>query len=56
LRVVFTPISTVIYRDREEIISNPTDFPDATDTTVHVKEVQEPVVKASIIVPDGKLT
>ncbi|KAF8350516.1 Guf1 protein [Amanita rubescens] len=42
----------IIYRNREEIISNPTDFPDATDTTVHVKEVQEPVVKASIIVPD----
>lgn len=53
---IFTPISTVVYRDREEIISNPTDFPDSTDTTVHVKETQEPVVKASIIVPDGKLT
>ncbi|KAF8627728.1 hypothetical protein AX15_004272 [Amanita polypyramis BW_CC] len=42
----------IIYWDREEIISNPTDFPDSTDTTIHVKEIQEPVVKASIIVPD----
>ncbi|KAF8637365.1 hypothetical protein AX17_002864 [Amanita inopinata Kibby_2008] len=42
----------IVYSDREELISNPTEFPDATDTTSHVKEIQEPVVKASIIVPD----
>lgn len=42
----------IVYRDREEIISNPTDFPDSTDTTTHVKEIQEPVVKATIILPD----
>ena len=35
------------------IVSNPTDFPDTTDAASKVKEVQEPVVKASIIVPEG---
>ena len=54
--MTFIHTSIVIYRDREQIISNPTDFPDVTDTTVHAKEIQEPVVKASIIVPDGKAT
>lgn len=43
----------VIYRDRAETISNPVDFPEVSDVTSHVKEVQEPVVKASIIVPQG---
>ena len=44
----------VLYRDgRTVVVSNPTEFPDVTDTTTRVKEVQEPVVKASIIVPDG---
>ena len=47
----------VIYRekgtDRTVIVSNPTDFPDTTDAASKVKEVQEPVVKASIIVPEG---
>ncbi|KAJ6630566.1 GTP-binding protein lepa [Mycena sp. CBHHK59/15] len=33
-------------------ISNPTEFPDAIDVSAKVKEVQEPVVKASIIVPE----
>jgi translation factor GUF1, mitochondrial len=41
----------VVYRDREEFISNPTHFP---DSFLQVKEVQEPVVKASIIVPEGR--
>ncbi|KAF7970214.1 hypothetical protein HWV62_24738 [Athelia sp. TMB] len=45
----------VIYKDRTEIVSNPTDFPDVTDSTGRVKEVQEPIVKASIIVPDEYL-
>lgn len=47
----------VIYKDkgtdRTAVVSNPTDFPDTTDTASKVKEVQEPVVKASIIVPEG---
>ena len=43
----------VVYRDRTVIVSNPTDFPDIMDTSAHVREVQEPIVKASIIVPEG---
>jgi translation factor GUF1, mitochondrial len=35
------------------MVSNPTEFPDVTDTAVRVSEVQEPVVKATIIVPEG---
>ncbi|THH10836.1 hypothetical protein EW145_g1052 [Phellinidium pouzarii] len=46
---------TVIYRDRTEFISNPTDFPDLADATFKVVEVQEPVVNASIIVPEEYL-
>ncbi|CAA7271490.1 unnamed protein product [Cyclocybe aegerita] len=42
----------IIYKDREVVISNPTDFPDVADIGARVKEVQEPVVKASIIVPE----
>lgn len=34
------------------MISNPTDFPDP-EAMVRVKEIQEPVVSASIIVPQG---
>ncbi|KIJ69083.1 hypothetical protein HYDPIDRAFT_36176 [Hydnomerulius pinastri MD-312] len=45
----------VIYRDRTVTISNPTEFPDVTDASSGVKEVQEPVVKASIIVPEDYL-
>ena len=37
------------------LVSNPTDFPDVGDPASKVKEVQEPIVKASIIVPDGQL-
>ena len=47
----------VVYRekgaDRTVVVSNPTEFPDTTDAASKVKEVQEPVVKASIIVPEG---
>ena len=43
----------VVYRDRIVIVSNPTDFPDVVDTAAHVREVQEPIVKACIIVPEG---
>lgn len=35
------------------MVSNPTEFPDTTDAASKVKEVQEPAVKASIIVPEG---
>ncbi|KAI0071753.1 GTP-binding protein lepa [Panus rudis PR-1116 ss-1] len=45
---------TVIYRDRTEIVSNPVDFPDQEDL-IKVKEIQEPVVSASIIVPQDYL-
>lgn len=43
----------MVYRDRTVIVSNPTDFPDVVDTAAHVREVQEPIVKTSIIVPEG---
>lgn len=43
----------MIYRDRTVLISNPTEFPDTTDAVSKVLEVQEPVVNASIIVPEG---
>jgi translation elongation factor EF-4 len=44
---------TVVYRDRTVIVSNPTDFPDIVETSLQVREVQEPIVKANIIVPEG---
>ena len=43
----------VVYRDRTVFVSNPTDFPDLSDATSKVVEVQEPMVNASIIVPEG---
>ncbi|EKM55059.1 uncharacterized protein PHACADRAFT_119997 [Phanerochaete carnosa HHB-10118-sp] len=46
----------VIWGDgKETYISNPTDFPDVSDSTSKVKVIQEPVVKASIIVPQEYL-
>ncbi|KAF9558033.1 GTP-binding protein lepa [Agrocybe pediades] len=43
----------IVYADKEVIISNPTDFPDVSDTSNwRVKQIQEPVVKATIIVPE----
>ena len=44
---------TVVYKDKTVIVSNPTEFPDFSDSASGVKEVQEPVVKATIIVPEG---
>jgi translation factor GUF1, mitochondrial len=44
---------TVVYRERTVIVSNPTDFPDIVETSSQVREVQEPIVKANIIVPEG---
>ena len=51
---VFTP--TVVHRDgRTSLISNPTDFPDPSEFASggRVKAVLEPIVKASIIVPES---
>lgn len=49
-----TPNLVIWNDDKETYISNPTDFPDAGDkNSWKVKEIQEPVVKASIIVPQG---
>ncbi|KIL00935.1 hypothetical protein PAXRUDRAFT_821141 [Paxillus rubicundulus Ve08.2h10] len=45
----------VVYRNNTVIVSNPTEFPDLSDASSGVKEVQEPVVKASIIVPEDYL-
>ncbi|EIN07198.1 GTP-binding protein lepa [Punctularia strigosozonata HHB-11173 SS5] len=50
----------VVYKekgDKEKIvtISNPVDFPDMTDISSKVKEIREPLVKATIIVPEEYL-
>ncbi|KAN0077193.1 P-loop containing nucleoside triphosphate hydrolase protein [Tylopilus felleus] len=45
----------VVYKDRTIIVSNPTEFPDLSDSSTGVKEVQEPAVKATIIVPEDYL-
>ncbi|KAL1735424.1 P-loop containing nucleoside triphosphate hydrolase protein, partial [Schizophyllum commune] len=43
----------VVWKDgRETLISNPTEFPDMEAMVFKIKEVQEPVVNASIIVPE----
>ncbi len=51
--VSYAQLGPVVYKDKEVIVSNPTDFPDVGDMGIRVKEIQEPVVKASIIVPEG---
>ncbi|KAH0830660.1 GTP-binding protein lepa C-terminus-domain-containing protein [Lanmaoa asiatica] len=45
----------VVYKDKTVTVSNPTEFPDLSDSSLGVKEVQEPVVKATIIVPEDYL-
>ena len=45
----------MVYRDKEIFVSNPTEFPDLSDASNKVQEVQEPVVNASIIVPEEYL-
>ncbi|KAH8106868.1 GTP-binding protein lepa [Cristinia sonorae] len=45
----------VVYQDRTVVVSNPTDFPDSIDSGSKVREIQEPVVSASIIVPQEYL-
>ncbi|KAJ3999187.1 P-loop containing nucleoside triphosphate hydrolase protein [Lentinula boryana] len=43
----------IIYTDgTRKFVSNPTEFPDMSESTTKVREIQEPVVKASIIVPE----
>ncbi|KAH9043066.1 GTP-binding protein lepa [Lactarius pseudohatsudake] len=42
----------VVYRDRTVIVSNPTDFPDLSGHIYACPRGQEPIVKASIIVPE----
>ena len=45
----------VVWKDgRETLISNPTEFPDMEAMVFKIKKVQEPVVNASIIVPEGE--
>ncbi|KAF6763966.1 P-loop containing nucleoside triphosphate hydrolase protein [Ephemerocybe angulata] len=46
------PYKIIFHDGREKLISNPTEFPETTDTAARVKEVQEPMVKATIIVPE----
>jgi len=41
----------IVYKDRIITISNPTDFPDVYESTHNVIEIQEPMVNATIIVP-----
>lgn len=45
----------VVYRTGKEVfVSNPTEFPE-TDAASRIKEIQEPFVRASIIVPEDYL-
>ncbi|KAF8921001.1 translation factor GUF1, mitochondrial [Mucidula mucida] len=46
------PYKVIYKKAAEAIISNPTQFPEVQDFLVKVKEVQEPIVKASIIAPE----
>ncbi|KAF7311516.1 Translation factor GUF1, mitochondrial [Mycena kentingensis (nom. inval.)] len=46
------PYKIVYHKSKDVFISNPTEFPDAMEAAGKVKEIQEPVVRASIIVPE----
>lgn len=46
----------MIYKDKTVVVSNPTDFPDEWGPASRVRAVEEPVVNASIIVPEGAQT
>ncbi|KAF9030838.1 GTP-binding protein lepa, partial [Hymenopellis radicata] len=46
------PYKVIDKKGGETIVSNPTQFPEVQDYIVKVKEVQEPIVKASIIAPE----
>lgn len=45
----------VIYKDKTMVVSNPTDFPDEWGPASRVRAVEEPIVNASIIVPEEYL-
>lgn len=45
----------VEYHNRTEFVSNPTEFPEVADSRERVTSVQEPIVNATIIVPEGEL-
>lgn len=49
------PYKIVDKKGVETIVSNPTQFPDVIDATSKVKEVQEPIVTATIIAPEGEI-
>jgi translation elongation factor EF-4 len=53
LQLTETDRRSVVYHDKEVLISNPTEFPETTDIASRVKQIQEPIVKASIIAPEG---
>lgn len=53
LQLTETNRHSVVYHDKEVLISNPTEFPETTDIASRVKQIQEPIVKASIIAPEG---
>ncbi|KAK5129501.1 Translation factor guf1 mitochondrial [Meristemomyces frigidus] len=57
--IIITPPSVpfkVVHRDgREEIITNPNDFPDGHQTFAKVQELQEPVITATVTVPEEYL-
>ncbi|EJU05637.1 Guf1 protein [Dacryopinax primogenitus] len=45
------PFKIIDNKGKEVIISNPSDFPDPADFSGKIQEVQEPMVKATIILP-----
>lgn len=49
------PYKIIDRTGNETFVSNPTQFPDVVDMTSKVKDIQEPIVKASIIAPEGEL-
>lgn len=46
------PYEVLLRGNKTKLVSNPVDFPDPHD--YNVLEVREPMVKATIIVPDGQ--
>jgi len=45
----------IVQKGKSKIISNPTDFPEASEVSMRTAEVQEPMVNATIIVPQEYL-
>jgi translation elongation factor EF-4 len=49
--------ASVVFKDGKEVfISNPAEFPDTTDPKARVEHVEEPMVNATIFVPNGQST